>query len=177
MELMHITASFGQGFPLQWSICISHRSPSKPATQSHQYLDFSLLDVRWLVGWRWRHIPLTHGEERQGSDTALISQRSPLNPFGQRHLKLFYCSFIISTVLLLKNMNQKYDSSPVGRRYFEQDLKLSVFWQWPPFWQGSPSHASQSSQISDSFGQYLLISDLLWTGWYFIFVSDEHPNV
>ena len=72
-------------------------------------------------------------------------------------------------------MTQKYDSSPVGKQYFEQDLKLSVFWQWPPFWQGSPSHASQSSQISDSFGQYLLISDLLWTRWYFKFITDQHP--
>ena len=93
IELMHMTASFGHGFPLQWSICISHRSPSKPATQSHQYLDFSLLEVLWLVGWRWRQIPLTQGEERHGSETALISQRSPLNPFGQRHLKLLSVHF------------------------------------------------------------------------------------
>lgn len=99
IELIHITASLGHGFPLQWSICISQRSPSKPATQSHQNFEFSEVEVRWFVGWRCRQIPLTHGEERQGSETALISQRSPLNPFGQRHLKLFTVQIYVPTIL------------------------------------------------------------------------------
>ena len=127
IELIHITASFGHGLPLQWSIWISHRSPSKPATQSHQNLDFSLLEVRWLVGCRCRQIPLTHGEERQGSETALISHRSPLNPFGQRHLKLFTVQIYFPLIVSLKLQNMKHsllsiDSNKTWNcQYFDND--------------------------------------------------------